>query len=59
MTKEDVQQPAVVSSLVEEDEAYGIVKADGSINWECPCLGEQCSRDIVYQLVGNVVVLVH
>ena len=38
------------------DDAYGIVKADGSINWECPCLGEQCSRDIVYQLVGSVLV---
>ena len=45
LTKEDVQQPAVVSSLVEEDEAYGIVKACRpvvSINcMECPCLGEQ------------------
>ena len=48
VTKEDANQPAVVSSLVEEDEAYGIVKPDGSINWECPCLGEKTLVDAVY-----------
>ena len=23
----------------EEEEEYGVIKPDGSINWKCPCLG--------------------
>ena len=58
MTKEDANQPAVVSSLVEEDEAYGIVKPDGSINWDCPCLGEQTLIDAIYLRVVQCHLLV-
>ena len=38
VTREDADKPAMVSTLV-EDETYGIILPDGSINWECPCLG--------------------
>lgn len=38
VTKEDADKPAVMADLVDDD-AYGPILPDGSINWDCPCLG--------------------
>ena len=38
VTKEDADKPAVVAELV--DDTDGPILPDGSINWDCPCLGE-------------------
>lgn len=38
VTSKDVDQPAVVKELVEE-EGHGILLPNGDINWDCPCLG--------------------
>ena len=38
VTKEDIEKPEFVATLVEDDE-YGIVLPNGEINWDCPCLG--------------------
>ena len=40
VTKEDSDKPPVISELLDEDEGYGVILPDGSINWDCPCLGE-------------------
>ena len=39
VTKEDADKPAVVAELV--DDTDGPILPDGSINWDCPCLGER------------------
>ena len=38
VTKEDASDPITISTLI-EDEKYGLILEDGSINWDCPCLG--------------------
>lgn len=39
VTEEDVNNQPVLSDLLHEDEEYGAILPDGSINWDCPCLG--------------------
>lgn len=39
VTKEDSDKPPLVSELLDQDD-YGVVLPDGSINWDCPCLGK-------------------
>lgn len=38
VNKEDIQKPSTVNIPKEEFE-HGGINPDGSINWECPCLG--------------------
>ena len=38
VTSSDAAEAGVVKELVEEDR-HGIILSDGSINWDCPCLG--------------------
>ena len=52
MTKEDADKPPVVAELLDEDE-YGVILPDGSINWDCPCLGTitMCSVVVLYMYI--------
>ncbi|XP_029639286.1 mitochondrial intermembrane space import and assembly protein 40-like [Octopus sinensis] len=45
VTKEDYEKPstALVASATDEDEEPGLILKDGSINWNCPCLGGMAS----------------
>ncbi|GAB1597957.1 mitochondrial intermembrane space import and assembly protein 40-like [Argonauta hians] len=45
VTKEDYEKPstALVSSANDDDEEPGLILKDGSINWNCPCLGGMAS----------------
>lgn len=38
VTKEDASSSSAINNLI-EDESYGLIASDGSINWDCPCLG--------------------
>ena len=53
VTREDADKPAMVSTLV-EDETYGIILPDGSINWDCPCLGSLASHTLKMKTEGLV-----
>lgn len=39
LTREDAKDPENITTLVEDEETYGLIAPDGSINWDCPCLG--------------------
>ncbi len=40
VTKEDADKPPIISEILDGEE-YGVILPDGSINWDCPCLGVQ------------------
>ena len=39
MTKDDLEKPEVIDTLLGDTGKYGIVLPNGEINWDCPCLG--------------------
>ncbi|XP_072016756.1 mitochondrial intermembrane space import and assembly protein 40-B-like [Amphiura filiformis] len=46
MTKEDDDKPIsedIEIEFDEDDEPESLIRADGTINWECPCLGNMIS----------------
>ena len=47
LTREDAKEPERIKTLA-EDEAYGLIAKDGSINWDCPCLGNNEKIIIIY-----------
>jgi intermembrane space import and assembly protein 40 len=48
VTKEDHEKPCSIT-LPSDDEPRGLIMPDGSINWNCPCIGGTASGPCGYQ----------
>jgi len=48
-SKEDHEKPSTARVPPEDDTPRGLIKADGSINWSCPCLGGAASGPCAFE----------